>query len=128
MELNVKSHLVNSHENMSSNVSFWNIDLPKSPLDMDEDLEDLNLLSELVRNQYLKHLRQTLLDNLDVTKGYQKKHLYQIQQSIDICMAEMEKQALRRCMIASIYREGMSKMVCSSKTHVLFLIYILYLA
>lgn len=100
---------------MSSNMPFWNIDLPKSPLDIDEDLEDLNLLTELVRNQYLKRLRQTLHDNLNVTEGYQRNHPYQMQQSIDICMAEMEKQALRRCMIASIYREGMSKMVCSSK-------------
>lgn len=113
MDLNVESLVMNSNENMSLNVPFWNVDLPKSPWDMDEDLEDLNLLSELVRNQYLKRLRQTLLDNLDITEGYQKKHLYQIQQSIDICMAEMEKQALRRCMIASIYREGMSKMVRS---------------
>lgn len=107
-----KSNVMNSFENLSSKVQFWNVNLPKSPLDINEDSEDYDLLCELVRNQYLKRLRQTLIDNLNVTEEYQKEHPSCVQQCVDVCMAEMEKQALRRCMVASIYREGMSNMVC----------------
>jgi len=114
MTLNVECNKLNSFENLASKMKFWKVDLPESPLDMDEEAsEDLDLLCELVRNHYLKRLRQTLLDNLDVTEDYQKTHFYHIQQCVDICMAEMEKRALRRCMIASIYRKSMSNMVCS---------------
>lgn len=109
----VSKNMMNSFENLLSKVPFWNVDLPKNPLDVDEDSEELDVLCELVRNQYLKRLRQTLLNNLDNIKCYQNIPFYQIQQCVDICMAEMEKQALRRCMIASIYRECMSNMVCS---------------
>jgi len=109
---------MNLFDNLPSKVPFWNVDLPKSPWDMDEDLEEnLDVLCELVRNQYLKRLRQTLLDNLDVSKSLQKKHLYHIEECVDVCIAEMEKQALRRCMMASIYRECMSNMVCLRVTH-----------
>lgn len=117
MTLNDECDKLNSFENLSSKVQFWKLDLPESLLDIDEeDTEELDLLCELVRNHYLKRLRQTLLDNLDATESYQKTHLRHIQQCVDICMAEMEKQALRRCMIASIYREGMSNMVCFLST------------
>lgn len=108
----MSNSIINSFENLSSKLPLWNIDLPKSLLDMDEDLQELDVLCELVRNQYLKRLRQTLLNNLDDTKCYQNLPLYQIQKCVDLCMNEMEKQALRRCMIASIYRESMSNMVC----------------
>lgn len=94
----------------SSKVPVWNVDLPESPWDVNGDTENLDVLCELVRNQYLKRLRQTLFDNLDVSKGYQKEHL-RIEQCVDICVAEMEKEALKRCMMASIYRESMSSMV-----------------
>lgn len=104
---------MDSYENLVSKVQFWNVNLPESPFDIDEDSEDLDLLCEMVRNQYLKRLRQTLIDNLDVTEDYQKKYPCTIQQCVDTCMTEMEKQALRRCMVASIYREAMSSMVCS---------------
>lgn len=110
MALNVES-VLSTFGNSSYEIPFWNIDLPKSPWDVDDDLEDLDVLCELVRNQYLKRLHQTLLNNLDVTSGYKKKPHYQIQHCVDICMAELEKQALRRCMIASIYREGMTNLV-----------------
>lgn len=113
MTLHIESNKMDSYENLSSKVQLWNVNLPESPFDIDEDSEDLDLLCEMVRNQYLKRLRQTLIDNLDVTEDYQKKLPYKIQQCIDTCMAEMEKQALRRCMVASIYRESMSNMVCS---------------
>ncbi|XP_026805059.1 uncharacterized protein LOC113548395 isoform X1 [Rhopalosiphum maidis] len=116
MALNFESNVLNSFENISSKVSFWNIDLPKSPWDVDDDLEDLDVLCELVRNQYLKRLHQTLLNNLNVTNSYQKKPVNQIQHCIDICMVELEKQALRRCMIASIYREGMTNLINKVKT------------
>lgn len=112
MAIKVEPNIMNSCENLTSKVSFWNIDLPKSPWDMDDDSDDLDVLCELVRNQYLKRLRQTLLDNLDVVEDYQKQHLNKIEDCVNICMAEMEKQALRRCMMASIYREAMSRMVC----------------
>lgn len=110
--LYVESNIMNSFENSSSKVSFWDINLPQSPWDFSEDSKDLDLLCELVRNQYLKRLRQTLLDNLNVTEGYQKSHLCQAQQYVDKCMTEMEKQALRKCMVARLYCEGMSNMVC----------------
>ncbi|XP_001949885.1 uncharacterized protein LOC100169414 [Acyrthosiphon pisum] len=115
MALKVES-VLSSFGNSSSKIPFWNIDLPKSPWDVDDDLEDLDVLCELVRNQYLKRLHQTLLNNLDVTSSYKKKPLYQIQHCVDICMAELEKQALRRCMIASIYREGMTNLINKVKT------------
>jgi len=111
MALNIES-AISSFENLSSKNPFWKIDLPKSPWDLDDDVEDLDVLCEFVRNQYLKRLHQTLLNNLDVTSDYKKKPLYQIQHCVDLCMAELEKQALRRCMIASIYREGMTNLVC----------------
>ncbi|XP_025194570.1 uncharacterized protein LOC112594137 [Melanaphis sacchari] len=116
MALNVESNIFGSFENISSKVPFWNIDLPKSPWDVDDDLEDLDVLCELVRTQYLKHLHQTLLNNLDVTKSYKNKPLNQIQHCVDICMAELEKQALRRCMIASIYRKSMTNLINKVKT------------
>lgn len=110
MSLIVESNKMDPFENLSSKVPFWKVDLPKSPWDFDEDSE--NLLCDLVRNQYLKRLRQTLFDNLDVgPKGFQKSNLFKIQQCVDICMVEMEKQALRRCMVAHIYREAMTNMV-----------------
>jgi len=113
MTLNGESYKLNSFENLSSKVQFWKIDLPENLLNIEEeDSEDLDLLCELVRNQYLKRLRQTLLDNLNITRGYQKTDLYHVQKCVDICLAEMEKQALRRCMVASIYRESMFNMVC----------------
>lgn len=109
----VSNNMMNSFENLISKVPFWNVDLPKNLLNIDEDSEELDVLCELVRNQYLKRLRQTLLNNLDYVKCYQNIPFNQIQQCVGICMAEMEKQALRRCMIASIYRESMSNMVCN---------------
>lgn len=112
-------------ENLSSKVLSWDINLPQSPWDFSEDSEDsedLNVLCELVRNQYLKHLRQTLLDNLNVAEVYQQSNHCQAQQYVDICMAEMEKLALRKCMVARLYREGMSKMVCYLK---LFMFYVI---
>lgn len=106
----------NLFENVSSKLSFWDIGFPKSQLELDDDSDDdseeLDVLSELVRNQYMKRLHQTLLDNLDVAKGYQKHHLNKIDQCVDVCMVEMEKQALRQCMVTRIYREAMTKMVC----------------
>lgn len=114
MAINVDSNVLHSFENLSSRVQIWNIDLPKHALDIDEDSKNFDVLSELVRNRYLKSLRQTLLNNLDVTTDYKNNHLYQIQNCIDTCMVEMEKQALRQCMIASIYRESMSNLVCFS--------------
>lgn len=114
MTFNVMSNnTMNSFENLLSKVSFWNVDLPKNPLNVDEDSGESDVLCELVRNQYLKRLHQTLLKNLDNTKCYQNISFDQILQCVDICIAKMEKQALRRCMIASIYRESMSNMVCS---------------
>lgn len=113
MALNVDSNVFHSFENKSSTVPFCNIDLPKSPWDIDDDLEDLDtVLCELVRNQYLKRLHETLLNNLDVTNSYKKKPLNQIQHCVNLCMAELEKQALRQCMIARIYRKGMTNLVC----------------
>lgn len=111
MVFDVESNMMSSFENLSSKVPFWDVKLPQSPWDFSEDSKDLDVLCELVRNQYLKRLRQTLLDNLNVSEEYQKSDLYQTQQYVDLCMAEMEKQALRKCMVATLYREGMSNMV-----------------
>lgn len=103
---------MNTSEDLCAKAPSWILDLPKGPWDMDDESEDLDKLCELVRNQYLKHLRQTLLDNLDVSNdGFQKKYIHQIPQSVDKCLFEMEKKALRQCMIASIYREVMFNMV-----------------
>lgn len=108
----VSNNMMNSFENLLSKESFWNVDLPENLLNVDGDSKELDVLCELVRNQYLKRLRQTLFNNVDNNKCYQNIPFDQIQQCIGICVAEMEKQALRRCMIASIYRESMSNMVC----------------
>ncbi|XP_027853795.2 probable cyclin-dependent serine/threonine-protein kinase DDB_G0292550 isoform X2 [Aphis gossypii] len=119
MALNVDSNVLSSFENISSKVPFCNIDfnLPKSPWDIDDDFEGFDtVLCELVRNQYLKRLHETLLNNLDVTSSYKKKPLNQIQHCINLCMAELEKQALRRCMIARIYRKGMTNLINEVKT------------
>lgn len=119
MAINVDSNILSSFENISSKVPFCNIDfnLPKSPLDVDDDFEDLDtVLCELVRNQYLKRLHETLLNNLDVTSSYKKKPFNQIQHCVNLCMAELEKQALRRCMIAKMYCKGMTNMINEVKT------------
>lgn len=108
MAINFEFENTDLLEDYSSKVLFSIIDLPKSPLDMDADLEELDALCQLVRNRYLNRLRKTLLENVDECR---KQHDPRIQQCVNICMAEMEKQALRRCMLASIYRQHMSSMV-----------------
>lgn len=114
MLLNVKAYIMDTVENLAFKVPFWNVDLPENPWDIDDDdSENLDILCDMVRNQYLKHLRQTLFDNLDVgPKSYQQQNSLKIQKCVDFCITQMEKQALRRCMVAKIYREGMTSMVC----------------
>lgn len=106
-------NVINSLENVSS---YLDMKFSKSCLDLgvdsDDDSEECVVLWELVRSRYMKRLNQTLLDNLDVTKGYQKQHLNKIDEAVDLCMVQMEKRALRDCMVARIYREEMTKMVC----------------
>lgn len=106
MAVNFQSNGMISFDDYFARVSI--ADLPNSPMDMDADLEDLESLCQLVRNHYLNRLRQTLLDNVDKCG---KLHDSCIVQYVDICMAEMEKRALRRCMVASIYRQDMAIMV-----------------
>ncbi|XP_050428167.1 uncharacterized protein LOC126838091 [Adelges cooleyi] len=112
MAVQVESNILDSFMNLTSKNPIWKIELPYSPVDVDDDPENVDILCEMVRNQYLKHLRQILYDNLDVgPKGYQKECLYQIDQCVETCVTEMEKKALKRCLIASIYRETMSSMI-----------------
>lgn len=112
MKMEVDSSSVDTFMDFASKNPIWKIELPYSPLDVDEDPENVDLLCEMVRNQYLKHLRQTLYDNLDVgPKRYQKDFLFQVDHCVNTCMTEMEKQALRKCLIASIYRKTMTEMV-----------------
>lgn len=103
MAVNFESNGMISLDDYCSRVPI--VDLPNSPMDVDTDSEDLDSLCQLVRNHYLNRLRQTLIDNLDKCG---KLHDSRIVQYVDICMAEMEKRALRRCMIASIYRQDMA--------------------
>lgn len=91
------------------NANVWKLSLPATPMDMDAENVDFGLC-ELVRDQYLKRLRQTVSQNLcalieDCNVDSR------INSYIDVCVAEIEKEALRRCMVANLYREGMSRMV-----------------
>ncbi|XP_050532635.1 uncharacterized protein LOC126900755 isoform X2 [Daktulosphaira vitifoliae] len=117
MKMEIDSSSVEKFMDFSSKNPVWKIELPYSPIDVDEDPENVDFLCEMVRNQYLKHLRQTLYDNLDVEpKKFQKDCLFQVDHCVNTCMTEMEKQALRRCLIASIYRKNMTKMINEVKT------------
>ncbi|VVC41657.1 Hypothetical protein CINCED_3A006817 [Cinara cedri] len=104
---------MDSLEDYSSKVLFSVIDLPKSPMDFDSDFENLDALCQFVRNSYLNYLRKTLMENINEC---QKQHDPHVLQCVDICMAEMEKIALKRCMLASIYRQDMSSMISKVKT------------
>lgn len=87
----------------------WNLDLPATPMDMDPETVGFGLC-DLVRGEYLKRLRETLAQNLGAL--IQGCHFDQeIDNYIDTCMAEMEKTAIRNCMVADLYRKGMSQMV-----------------
>lgn len=87
----------------------WNLDLPATPMDM--DLETVGFgLCDLVRGEYLRRLRETLAQNLGtLIQGCFVDQ--EIEAYIDTCMAEMEKTAIRNCMVANLYRKGMSRMV-----------------
>jgi hypothetical protein len=92
---------------MMTNV--WNLDLPATPMDMDPEIMGFGLC-DMVRGEYLKRLHETLAQNLGAL--IQGCHVdQQIESYINTCMAEMEKNAIRNCMVANLYREGMARIV-----------------
>lgn len=101
-----------SFDNLSNIVQFENIDLPKNPLDVDQLWNDQDVLCDLVRDQYLRRLRETLVHNLRNSKCHQHiNQQRQLEQCVDLCMVHMEKRALRQCMVASVYCQAMINMV-----------------
>lgn len=97
---------------LNSKAEFWK--LPENPWDLCDDFDNLDVLSDMIRDQYLRRLRKTLMDNLNVgPASYRENTFTEIQECVDVCMAEMEQQALRQCMAARIYSQGMKIMVCS---------------
>lgn len=98
---------------MSANL--WNLELPATPNDMDAEIADFGLC-DLVREQYLKRLQQTLAHNLGAFIEGCHVDQAEIDSYIDTCMAEMEKTAIRNCMVAELYRRGMMRMVCFHST------------
>lgn len=89
--------------------TIWKLSLPETPMDMDAENVDFGLC-ELVRNQYLKRLRETVSQNLcALIEGCNVDS--RIDNYIDVCVAEIEKDALRKCMVANLYREGMARVV-----------------
>lgn len=78
-------------------------------MDMDAEVVDFGLCV-MVGSQNLKRLREMVLEKLFVlTKGCSIDS--KIENYIDLYLAEFEKEALRKCMVTNLYREGMSHKV-----------------
>jgi hypothetical protein len=94
--------------------SVWDLGLPATPADMSS--ENVNYgLSDMVRASYLAKLRETLMSNMRENTASDRGSAEDtmVEMFVEKCLGEMEKDALRKCMVAEIYCEAMRKTVRS---------------
>jgi hypothetical protein len=92
--------------------SVWDLGLPATPADMSP--ENVNYgLNDMVRASYLAKLRETLMSNIRKNTASDRGSAEDatVEMFVEKCLGEMEKDALRKCMVAEIYCEAMRKTV-----------------
>jgi hypothetical protein len=92
--------------------SVWDLGLPATPVDMSPENVDYGL-SDMVRASYLAKLRETLMSNLreNIASDRGSAGDVMVGMFVEKCLGEMEKDALRKCMVAEIYCKAMRKTV-----------------
>ncbi|XP_025417394.1 uncharacterized protein LOC112688437 [Sipha flava] len=92
--------------------SVWNLGLPATPADMSPENVDYGL-NDMVRAGYLAKLRETLMVNIRENTASDRGSAEDgtIEMFVEKCLGEMEKEAIRKCMVAEIYCDAMRKTV-----------------
>jgi hypothetical protein len=92
--------------------SVWDLGLPATPADMSPENADYGL-SNMVRAGYLEKLRETLMANIKANTASDRGSAEDgtIEMFVEKCLGEMEKEAIRKCMVAEIYCDAMRKTV-----------------
>jgi hypothetical protein len=90
----------------------WDLGLPATPADMSSENGDY-CLSDMVRVGYLTKLRETLMSNIKENTASDRGSAEDgtIEMFVEKCLSEMEKEAIRKCMVAEIYCDAMRKTV-----------------
>ncbi|XP_025407463.1 uncharacterized protein LOC112681422 [Sipha flava] len=92
--------------------SVWDLGLPATPADMSPENMDYGL-SDMVRAGYLAKLRETLMVNIKENTASDRGSAEDgtIEMFVEKCLGEMEKEAIRKCMVAEIYCDAMRKTI-----------------
>lgn len=91
------------------NASLWDLRLLATPAPININYG----FCDMVRGSYLAKLRETLMFNLsgNAMGDCVSTEDATVEMYVEKCLGEMEKNALRKCMVAEIYCEVMRKMV-----------------
>jgi hypothetical protein len=92
--------------------SVWDLGLPATPADMSPENMDYGL-SDMVRAGYLAKLRETLMSNIRENTASDRGSAEDetVEMFVEKCLGDIEKDAIRKCMVAEIYCEVMRKTV-----------------